>query len=74
MYTDGPVQQSSPTVQSSSPVQSPGFTPSLFKQEINCVLRGFNKCPGVIFQKLECPGGILKFALLWGCIFTGIAQ
>ena len=29
---------------------------------------GFNKCPGVVFQKLVCPGGILKFALLWGCI------
>ena len=41
----------------------------VFKQEINCVMRGFNKCPGVIFQKLVCPGGILKFALLWGCIF-----
>ena len=41
----------------------------VFKQEINCVLRVFDKCPGAIFQKLECPGGILKFALLWGCIF-----
>ena len=41
----------------------------VFKQEINCVLRVFNKCPGVIFQKLVCPRGILRFALLWGCIF-----
>ena len=30
---------------------------------------GFNKCPGVIFQKLVCPEGILNFALLWGCTF-----
>ena len=29
----------------------------------------FNKCPGVIFQKVVCPGGIFRFALLWGCIF-----
>ena len=29
------------------------------------VLIGFNKCPGVIFQKLVCPGGILRFALPW---------
>ena len=40
-----------------------------FKQEINCVPRVFDKCPGVIFQKLVRPGGILRFALVWGCIF-----
>ena len=36
-------------------------------------LIGFSKCPGV---KLLCPGGILRFALLWGGVFlsSGIAQ
>ena len=36
---------------------------------------GFNKCPGVIFQKLVCPGGILSL-LFYGGVFllSGIAH
>ena len=38
--------------------------------------RGFlNKCPGLVFQKLVCPGGILSL-LFYGGVFllSGIAH